>query len=144
MKNFHLILIIIATVLSGCSKGPKPIAYGEAECTFCKMTIRDKRFGSQIVNTKGKPFSFDDLSCMVGYLKTEIISQKDMEGMYVPDYLGTNTLLPAESMHFVASETLRSPMGGNIAGFSVADSAKAYAEKLNGKLVTWNDIVTHD
>lgn len=142
MKNFFLILS--ASVLFGCSKGPKPIAYGEAECTFCKMTIMDKRFGCQLVNTKGKPFSFDDLSCMVGYLKTEIISQKDKEGMYVPDYLGANTLLPAKSLHFVASETLRSPMGGNIAGFSMADSAKAYAEKLNGKLVTWNDIVKHD
>jgi copper chaperone NosL len=127
--------------MTSCSKGPKPIAYGKEECTFCKMTIMDKRFGCQIMNTKGKAYSFDDLSCLVGYMQTDIIKQEDIAGIYVPDYLGDNSLHLASGLQFVASEAFRSPMAGNIAAFANADSAAEYARKMNGKKVVWNQIM---
>ena len=47
-------------LLNGCSKGPKPIDYGNDGCHFCKMTIVDKIHGSELITEKGKVFKFDD------------------------------------------------------------------------------------
>lgn len=139
--RIYNIFFSFVILLTSCSKGPRPIAYGKEECTFCKMTIMDKRFGCQIMNTKGKAYSFDDLSCLVGYLQTDIIQQKDIAGIYVPDYLGDNSLHLANGLQFVASEGFRSPMAGNIAAFTNADSASEYAQKMSGKKVAWNQIL---
>jgi copper chaperone NosL len=127
--------------LFACSSGPKPIDYGKEECAFCKMTIMDKQFGCQVVNTKGKHYNFDDLSCLVGYLDTEIISKADIGAIYVPDYTGNHELMPGANMHFVGSEMLHSPMAGNVAAFVSKDSAQKYAGALPGKLVTWENII---
>ncbi len=140
MRIFNIIFSFVILLIS-CSKGPRPIAYGKEECTFCKMTIMDKRFGCQIMNTKGKAYSFDDLSCLVGYMQTDIIQQTNIAGIYVPDYLGDNSLHLANALQFVASEKFRSPMAGNIAAFTNADSAREYAQKMNGKKVAWNQIL---
>ena len=144
MKQIFWILIIGLFGLAGCHTGPQPIEYGKAECSFCKMTIMDKRFGCQIVNTKGKAFHFDDLSCLVGYLDTDIISAADIAGIYVPDYLGTNELLEAEKLFYVASELFRSPMAGNVAAFANKDSASQYVTRMNGNLMDWKQVTTHE
>jgi copper chaperone NosL len=141
MKIEMKLLFLLIPIWLSCSKGPKAIDYGRDECTFCKMTIMDKRFGCQIVNTKGKHFNFDDLSCMIGYLETGVIARPDIGVMYVPDYLAENNLLPAEGLFYVASEKLHSPMAGNVAAFSIADSAAKYAESLPGQLTTWDKII---
>jgi copper chaperone NosL len=144
MKKIFWTLIIGLFGLSGCSSDPQPIEYGKAECSFCKMIIMDKRFGCQVVNTKGKPFHFDDLSCLTGYLDTDIISKTDIAGIYVPDYLGNNELTEAEKLSYVASELFRSPMAGNVAAFTNKDSAKSYASKMNGTIADWERIKNHE
>jgi copper chaperone NosL len=144
MKKIIWILIIGLFGLTGCSTGPQPIEYGKAECSFCKMTIMDKRFGCQVVNTKGKAFHFDDLSCLTSYLDAETITEPDIAGIYVADYLGNNALLDAEKLFYVASEMLRSPMAGNIAAFASKDSADNYATKMNGTMTDWNKVKNHD
>jgi parallel beta-helix repeat protein len=139
MKNIFWFLIIGLFGLTGCSTGPQPIEYGKAECSFCKMTIMDKQFGCQVVNTKGKPFNFDDISCLLSSLGTT--RPEEIGAIYVPDYSGTN-LLPAADMHYVKSEELHSPMAGNTAAFSLEDSAQHYAGKLNGSMVAWKNLIS--
>lgn len=144
MKSIYSIIFGLAILITSCTKGPKPIGYGKEECSFCKMTIMDKRFGCQIMNTKGKAYSFDDLSCLVGYLQTDIIQPKDISEIYVPDFLGDNTLLQANGLHYIESEAFHSPMAGNIAAFSNVDSAAVYAQKMEGKKVTWDQIIKNE
>lgn len=139
MKKLLIIYAVCLGLLS-CSNGPSPIAYRQDECVFCKMTVMDARFGCQIKNNKGKAYIFDDLSCLIGYLKADIIDSSQIKGVYVPDYLTDGLLIPAETAFYVASEQLRSPMAGNIAAFSSSDSAKAYATKWGGELATWQTI----
>ena len=139
MKKKSWMLIIGLFGLTGCNTGPQPIEYGKAECSFCKMTIMDKQFGCQVINTKGKPFSFDDVSCLVSYLVTAV--PEDIGAIYVPDYTGMNELLPAAEMHYVKSEALHSPMAGNTAAFSHEDSAEHYAGKLQGSMVKWENLI---
>jgi copper chaperone NosL len=141
MKYINILLFFFSISFFSCSKGPKPIVYGKDECAFCKMTVMDKRFGCQIVNSKGKHFNFDDLSCLAGYLETGVIAGDQIGGTYIPDYTGSDALLPAENMFYVSSEQLHSPMAGNIAAFSSKDSAIKYSQSLAGELVTWEQIV---
>lgn len=141
MMTIRLILLLMMAGLFGCSAGPKSIDYGKEECAFCKMTIMDKQFGCQVVNTKGKHFNFDDLSCLAGFLVTDIISPEDIGGIYVPDYTGSHELIEGARMYFVESERLHSPMAGNIAAFSIKDSAQHYAASLNGKLAILENII---
>jgi copper chaperone NosL len=141
MKNPGFVLLIMIMGLFACSSGPKPMEYGKEECAFCKMTIMEKQFGCQVVNKKGKHFNFDDLSCLVGYLDTDIIASADIGAVYVPDYTAANELLPAAGMYFVASDNLHSPMAGNVAAFSSKDSALKYEASLPGKLVNMESIL---
>lgn len=141
MRSLIFFLLLIMMGLYACSSGPRPIEYGKEECVFCKMTIMDKQFGCQIVNTKGKHFNFDDLSCLVGYLVSDIISHEDVGAIYVSDYNGSHELIQGAKMHFVESEMLHSPMAGNIAAFSNKDSAQHYAAFLKGKLVILENIM---
>jgi copper chaperone NosL len=140
MKKICLILIVGLFGLTSCGTGPQTIEYGKTECSFCKMTIMDKQFGCQIVNTKGKPFNFDDVSCLIGYLGST--KQEEIGAIYVPEYTGMNELLPAAEMHYVTSEMLHSPMAGNTAAFSHEDSAQHYADKLKGSMVKWENLIS--
>jgi len=140
--TIRLILLWMVAALVACSSGPKPIDYGKEECVFCKMTIMDKQFGCQVVNTKGKAFNFDDVSCLLSYLGTT--KPEEIGAIYVPDYTGLNELLPAAEMHFVKSELLHSPMAGNMAAFSGKDSAQHYAGNLKGTMVTWENLISKD
>lgn len=140
MITIRLILLCMVTGLFACSPGPKPIDYGKEECLFCKMTIMDKQYGCQVVNTKGKHFDFDDLTCLTRYLQTGIIHEKDIEAIYVPDYCGSHALFPAEKMFYVSSDLLRSPMAGNVAAFASKDSAMKYNGMLQGREVSWQTI----
>jgi copper chaperone NosL len=144
MKKIIIILIIGLFGITGCQSGPQPIEYGKAECAFCKMKIMDKRFGCQVINKHGKAYVFDDLSCMTSYLNSEIIAGQDVKGIYIPDYLGSNTLIEAEKLFYVAAEQFKSPMAGNVAGFSNKDSAEAFVNKLQGTMTTWDEISSHE
>lgn len=140
----YCFFVAMALCLTACNKGPKPIVYGKEECAFCKMTIMDKRFGCQVMNTKGKAWSFDDLVCLAGFQKSGIVPLAEVGGTYVADFLGDNALHKVEEMHFVSSEAFRSPMAGNVAAFYNADSAKIYLGKFNGKDISWKEMQSHD
>lgn len=143
MKRLIHIAIIccIILLLLACQRGPKPIAYRVDECVFCKMKIMDPRFGCQIVSTKGKHYNFDDVSCLVAYQNTGFIKKEDVAAIYVPDYGGSHILHPAVPMLFVHSEDVRSPMAGNVAAFSIKDSAMRAARRLNGKILNWEEVI---
>lgn len=144
MINFvkkYALWALLPLLLGACSSGPKPIAYRVDECVFCKMKIMDQRFGAQIVNSKGKHYNFDDVSCLVAYQGTGFLSKDDVAAVYLPDYVGSNALTPAEGMHYVQSEALRSPMAGNVAAFVEKDSAAATAARLQGNMLNWNDVI---
>ena len=66
---FGILLIIN---LDSCSTEPEQLQYGTDACHFCKMTLMDKKFGAELVTTKGKVYKFDDLSCFINYYNSGI------------------------------------------------------------------------
>lgn len=146
MKNVKFLsTLIIGLVLAlgtqACgSDGPKPIAYGKDQCAHCKMTVSDARFGSQLITTKGRAYHFDDVQCMVAYVKAGSVASEDVANYYLPDYSNDNKLLPAEGLFLLKSESLRSPMRGDIAAFASKDDLEKVREIHGGEQLTWADI----
>jgi copper chaperone NosL len=132
--------VLVAVCFSSCSTGPVPIKYGSDNCQFCKMTISDKRYGAEFLTGKGKSYKFDDVHCMVEYLKANPDIQKGMSTVYFVDF-NTGELLPSGSAVLYHSESFKSPMNGNIAAFNSRESLDKVSSQYIGNDTSWEQIL---
>jgi copper chaperone NosL len=122
--------------LMSCSSEIEPINYGKEACHFCKMTIIDAKFGTEIITKKGKVYKFDDLHCLVNYMKENKINEADLAHIVVNDFKNERSFLPVYKAYFVKSDQFKSPMRGDIAAFK----SEAVAEKSkpnNAQIMSW-------
>ncbi len=126
---------------SSCTSGPEPIRTGVDNCYFCKMTISDARFGAELVTKKGRVYKFDDVHCIVAYIKTKDVEPGNVKDYYLTNYSGTHQLINVNTVLLLKSDGLRSPMGGNIAAFDNADSLATIQKRFPGNTLTWNDVI---
>lgn len=133
--------LCLLVVLTGCSKQRiEPVAINpEDMCNYCKMAISDKRFAAEFIDRDGQALKFDDLGCMLDYIK-EKGNKEQVAAHFVMDF-DTRQWLKTEDAFFVNSSELHSPMGGNMAAFSDEAKARAAAEKFGGKLLRFNDLL---
>jgi copper chaperone NosL len=126
--------------LLSCSSdnAPKLVKANEDVCALCKMTIVDLKFAPQLVTDKGKYYVFDDISCMVKFVK----ENKDLvvSKMYVPNYLDETKFIEAQSAFYIQGGDVKSPMNGNIAAFQTAADANKYAGQLNARVIAWKNL----
>lgn len=132
---------IILFSLTGCSQKPQPIRYGADGCDFCKMTIMDKKFASQIVTDKGKNFRFDDIHCLLEYRKANNLNNENSTS-YVNDYSGENLPIKTAETFFIKNPDLKTPMAGHIAGFSSQKDQEQYLQQHGGNAITWSELIT--
>lgn len=125
--------------LSSCGgKSPETIRLNSDNCEYCKMTIANSKFATEFVSDKGRVYKFDDLACMLNYRKEN--AQLKSGTCYVSDFLFSNKLIRADSLFYIRGDNVASPMRGNIAAFSNADSATSYSGKLNALPISWNKL----
>ena len=148
MKTKHIAIHLLAlvafcvlTTIHSCSStaGPQPIKYGTDQCVYCKMTISDPRFGTQLVTKKGRAYNFDDVQCMIAYVEDGDVNRDDIAAFYLPDFK-TNELKPAEEMFYLKSEALKSPMRGDIAAFIHKSDMEETLKEVGGTPLLWNDL----
>lgn len=120
MKRFFAVFALLLVI--SCSPSPRDIQYGKDFCMFCKMTILDPRFAAEVVTTKGKIFTFDDLLCAHQYVQMAALDSSSLHGIFVTDFQTPHPLRRIEDVILVQAPQLRSPMGGDIAAFAIADS----------------------
>lgn len=125
---------------SSCSSGPEAIKVGRDNCYFCKMTISDNRFGAELVTKKGKAYKFDDTHCLLSFLQTKAVEQKDIADLYFTDFSGAHALINANQALLLKSEMFQSPMNGHLAAFSVEDSMKKMAAQYQAAPITWDQL----
>lgn len=138
--GFYSILMVIFT-LQACqgNNSPKPIKYGNEQCAHCKMTISDARFGTQLQTKKGRVYNFDDLQCMIAFVKRNSIEKEEIAVYYLPDYF-SHKLILAERAYYLKSDELKSPMRGNIAVFENRAELEKLKADIGGTVITWNDL----
>lgn len=135
-----LIIGCLTLSLISCSTKPQPIRIGKDNCEFCKMTISDNRFGAEIVTKKSKIYKFDDAHCILAFLQSKKIMQKEIGAIYFTNFTNPHELINVEQAHFLQSPSLKSPMNGNIAAFSHEDSLNNMLPKFYGNKISWEDM----
>jgi copper chaperone NosL len=132
--------IMFLFTLNSCTTDPEPFKMGSDQCTFCKMTISDNRYGAEIITKKGKILKFDDAHCILSYIGKDI-QQKDIAAVYFADFAADHKLVDANKAFFLKSALLQSPMAGNVAAFSTKNSLDNAVQQFNGTAITWNDLL---
>lgn len=135
-----IILITITATGTGCSNKPTPIITGRDECSFCRMTISDRRFGAELVTRKGKPYKFDDLHCLQQFIKAQPAAA-EKAGFYVTSYSGTQDLVDAEKAFFLRSDAIHAPMGGHTASFASKPGLDSLQQTLQGTIINWKEAI---
>ena len=103
------------------------------------MTISNAHFSTQLTTRQGRNYVFDDMNCMVQFVKTN--SGIEYDHYYITDYSRPSDFVDVDQSVLLYSEELHSPMGGNIIGFAVPDSAQIYQSRLNATKVLWLNLI---
>jgi copper chaperone NosL len=124
-----------------CNTSPEPVQTGKDNCYLCKMTVTDNRFGAEIVTKKGKIYKFDDVHCIVSFIKTNTVPSSAIAGIYLVNYTGNHELINANDALLYQSDELRSPMNGNIAAFANEEQRKTTAASMKGENINWEPLL---
>lgn len=137
MKN-SLLPLIVAIILSACNTQPEPINYGKDQCAACRMTIMDKKFGAELISSKGKIVKFDSGECMLAFMKADNTFSPKL--YLVTNYAAPGNLIEADKAFYLHGGNVNSPMGGNLAAFNTSQDAEKHQTTLGGDLLKWTSI----
>lgn len=138
MKKIILPFLVLG--ITACKRQFEPINYGREACTYCKMTIMDKHFSAEILTGKGRAIKFDDLGCLLQYIKDEHFTDDDAR-IFVADYNNPDgEFLDARNAIYIQSGQLKSPMGGNYASSATMALANKLNVKFNSSLLNWDKL----
>jgi len=135
-----LVTSFILFFFVSCTSQPEPLKIGTDVCHLCKMGIADSKFGSEIITNKGKIYKFDDIGCMIRFMKAGGIEQKNISRTVVVNYEKQNDFIDTDKAILLNSELTKSPMGFNIAALSNKESASKLVEGTSGKILSWNEL----
>lgn len=136
-KNISVTMALTASlIITGCNPKPEKINFGKDNCSECKMTIMDPKFGGEIVTKKGKVYKFDDTHCMAAFLERRGVELSNIHQTLFVQYDHPNEFVEVRSAEFVVSSQFKSPMGGNAAAFKNAREAKKKSAEIEGSRVT--------
>ncbi len=136
-----LLLLTSSFFFAGCASGPQPIPYGKQECNYCKMTLMNQQFGTELLSDKGKPYYFDDITCLIEYIREGSPGTTRTYQAYMSDYERPGNLLELDKAFLYQSDQIRGPMGGTIAAFSSAAARQQFSASKPGKNTTWKEQV---
>jgi copper chaperone NosL len=137
---FTFLFFSSTTFFTSCSSELQPITYGKDLCEFCRMTISDTKFGSEIMTMKGRTFKFDCIECMIRFMKANHFDANNLSRMLVSNYLNGGNFLEAQNAVYLKSQSLPSPMGEGISAYSNVEDLKHVYEQYGGNKYLWKDL----
>lgn len=141
-KNIFLLLLMVS--LWQCSVDMEAINFGTDNCSYCKMTIVDQRYGAEVVTKKGKVYKYDASECMIREVCQESQFTSDqIHSIYTIDFLSPKTLIDANQAAFLFSEKLPSPMGAFLTSFASSAIAIEKQKELGGEVFDLQGVKYH-
>lgn len=136
MKEKLTIFVLSFSLLS-CNVGPEQIEFGVDHCAYCRMKISDPRFGAEVVTQKGRIYKFDAIECLIPFVdeQREIYSHT----LAIP-FDQPGKLKEKDSLQFVFSPAIISPMGANIAAFSKDAIPSNFIESEELQRLNWEEL----
>ena len=105
------------------------------------MTITDTKYGAEIITQKGKAYKFDDVHCVLAFMQSKMIEEKEIKDIYLVDYAGDHSLVKAGESFLLQGEDIHGPMNGNVIAFKSEDSLKGTAVQLKGSTTSWDKLI---
>ncbi len=131
-------LVTLAALFFSCSQAPPAIEFGKDQCSYCRMTVIDNKFGGMLVNRYGKALKFDSGECIIRYLAGN--KNFSAEKILVVSFENPGYLTDALTAVFLHGDSINSPMGGHLAAFASKESAEPFRVKTGSTLLRWNDL----
>lgn len=133
--------VLTLVLASACGTGaPEPAALdvGREACAFCRMTVSQTDFASQVAVPGELPKFFDDLGCLGNYLTATQAPASAV--IYVTDRR-TRGWVRADQAVFTRVPALSTPMGSHLVAHATAASRDADHDVAAGVPVTLADVV---
>lgn len=132
----------IVCLITSCSpEGPAPIRLGQDQCDHCKMTLVDARYGAEIITTTNKVYKFDDINCLVLFMRQKPEISQNANGIYVVNFTEEGTFAKVQEACFMHSESLTTPMGGKVAAFIRTSSCDSTLKDYpDGQTLNWENV----
>jgi len=134
------VVLIFSLIITSCAAKTEPFNYGKDDCSFCKMGIVDTKFGGELVTKKTKVYKFDDVLCMIHFLKAGSVKEDEIAKKTVINFEKQNAFIDVNNVTFWISPELKSPMGGNAAAFISRDGAEKAKAGKEGQLINWDEL----
>lgn len=130
---------LVLILVMACQPEVEQINFGKDQCVYCKMTISDRRYGAELVTQKGKVHKFDAIECMLDYMKE---NEDDFAFRMAVAYENPGRLQQTDSLNYLISRNMPSPMGAFLTAFSTLSIAQEFKEDKGGELYSWTEIVS--
>lgn len=124
-----------------CQADQKPQAIEAHDaCASCRMAISQPQYAAEVLDKDGNAVKFDDIGCMLRYLKQHTVPQRRL---YVMDYVNRQWL-EAERAVFVRSNAIASPMDGGLAAFRDQSAAQQFLRNSSGQMMSLAELIGHE
>jgi copper chaperone NosL len=134
------VYVLSLIVLASCaSRGPSEIHYGQDQCDYCKMTIADEKFGSELVTSKGKIYKFDSIECLAAYTHVNSNENASVNSMWVTDYSNAGIFVRVDSATIILSGQQNSPMGVGLMAISSNPQTVDFINEKGGRILNWSE-----
>jgi len=141
-----ILLICALLIAAACERAPlKPAGIGPDDtCFYCKSPISSGSDNSQLVaaaefiTKTGFVRKFDDFGCLIANAKK--VGKKNIEVFFAID-VESRTWFPAEQLHFIRSDKIRTPKNSGIIAFRDAARAQKVAAQYQAELVKLDDLI---
>jgi copper chaperone NosL len=133
--------IAALVVVTSCQKGAVgPVAIEANDmCSYCRMTISEKRYAAELIDDDGQAFKFDDIGCMANFIKQKR-NNALIRATFVMDF-DSREWLEAERASYVRAAELRTPMTGGIVAFADPSRAQAAVAQYHGTLLPFAEVI---
>lgn len=118
----------------------EPVALApEDMCSYCRMAISEKQYAAEVIDSDGQAFKFDDIGCMVNFMEGKK-NKAPIAAYFVIDF-DKREWIKGEDAYYVRAAEVNTPMDGGIIAFRTQSQAQQAADKYQGIMLRWKDIV---
>lgn len=132
--------VLMTILFISCEPSVQAINYGQDGCSYCRMTIIEEHYGSELLTSKGKAYKFDSIECLAAFVIKDQVPSDKIHGVYFTDFEDAGNLYPLSEMIFVQASKLKSPMGLNLSAYRNQKTADDVALLYFGETMGWKQV----
>ena len=136
----YILILFLTLFFISCNTQPEPLVAGKDVCTYCKMPVAEIKFGGEIITAKGKIYKFDDLGCMINFIKSGMDSKEKVKDLLAVNYSNNQELLNVNEAAFLISSNFHTPMNSGAVCFRSKKEAEKMEKDFHGNILSWKEL----